>query len=87
MQDIQRLPRHFKEHKPDVVIHFAANAYVEESVTNPGKYFRNNVAGTLTFLEAMRDEDVANIVASGTCAVHGQPDVSAIGEETPARPG
>src|SRR5277367_5563165 len=43
------------KYRPDAVMHFAAFAYVGESVTNPGKYYRNNVAGSLSLLEAMRD--------------------------------
>ena len=46
----------FTEYEPAGVIHFAAYAYVGESVTDPAKYYRNNVAGTLTLLEAMRDQ-------------------------------
>jgi UDP-glucose 4-epimerase len=63
----------FNEYKPAGVIHFAAYAYVGESVTDPAKYYRNNVAGTLTLLEAMRDHDSRPIVFSSTCAVYGLP--------------
>lgn len=80
--DTQKLRSCLREWHPDVIIHFAANAYVGESVLNPGKYFRNNVAGTLSILEAMRDEGVQNIVVSGTCAVYGQPEQVPITEET-----
>lgn len=72
--------------RPDCVIHFAASAYVGESVRDPGKYFSNNVCGTLSLLEAMRDSDVRSIVVSGTCAVYGWPDTPTITEETPAMP-
>lgn len=84
--DTQKLRHCFREWRPDVVIHFAAHAYVGESVLNPGKYFRNNVAGTLSILEAMRDEGVENIVVSGTCAVYGQPESMPIRESMPVRP-
>ena len=55
------------------VVHFAAYAYVGESVTNPRKYFRNNVAGTLNLLDAMVDAGVRDIVFSSTCATYGEP--------------
>ena len=72
--------------KPDAVIHFAAFAYVGESVSNPGIYYRNNVGGTLSLLEAMRDAGVARIIVSSTCATYGQPDRMPITEDTPQRP-
>lgn len=75
-----------REHKPAGIIHFAAKAYVGESVLDPGKYFSNNVTETLSILEAMREEDVLAIVVSGTCAVYGQPERIPITEETPKRP-
>lgn len=84
--ETQKLRAAFREWHPDVVIHFAAKAYVGESVLNPGKYFRNNAAGTLSILEAMRDEEIPNIVVSGTCAVYGQPEAMPIVESMPARP-
>lgn len=61
------------EQKPIGVVHFAGYAYVGESVTNPGKYYRNNIVGSLTLLEAMRDNQVKNLVFSSTCAVYGIP--------------
>jgi UDP-arabinose 4-epimerase len=72
--------------KPDAVIHFAAFAYVGESVGNPGIYYRNNVGGTLSLLEAMRDAGVSRIIVSSTCATYGQPDRMPITEDTPQRP-
>ena len=57
-----------------------------ESVTNPGKYYRNNFVGSLTLLEAMRDHGVDKIVFSSTCATYGVPEVLPISEETPQRP-
>lgn len=86
IKDTQKLRSCLKATKPDIIIHFAANAYVGESVKNPGKYFRNNVQGTLSILEAMREENVKNIVVSGTCAVYGQPDKLPIDESTPCAP-
>ncbi len=84
--DTQHLRAAMRLHKPDGVIHFAAFAYVGESVQNPGKYFRNNVAGTLSILEAMRDEGVPSIVVSSTCAVYGQPEEVPISVTCPTAP-
>lgn len=68
------------------VIHFAAKAYVGESVLRPEWYFHNNVSGTLSLLEAMRSEGVQNIVVSGTCAVYGQPGTLPITEDCATSP-
>ncbi len=68
------------------VIHFAAFAYVGESMTEAARYFNNNVAGTLSLLEAMREAGVRRIVFSSTCATYGIPGCSPIGEETPQQP-
>lgn len=84
--DTQKLRDSFRRWRPEAVIHFAAHAYVGESVTNPGKYFRNNAVGTLSILEAMRDEGVKNIVVSGTCAIYGEPASMPIVETMPANP-
>ncbi len=68
-------------------MHFAAFAYVGESVTDPGKYYRNNVAGSLTLLEAMRDHGIDQFVFSSTCATYGIPGPAARSrEDTPQRP-
>ena len=76
----------FKTWQPVAVMHFAAFAYVGESVTNPGKYYRNNVAGTLTLLEAMRDASVGQFVFSSTCATYGVPNCLPILEDHPQNP-
>ena len=57
----------------DAVVHFAANALVGESMTNPAKYFQNNTVGSLNLLDAMRDAGVETIVFSSTCATYGDP--------------
>ena len=67
-------------------MHFAAFAYVGESVEYPGKYYRNNVAGSLTILEAMRDNGIDKIIFSSTCAVYGIPEKVPIPEDHPQRP-
>jgi UDP-arabinose 4-epimerase len=72
--------------RPEAVIHFAAFAYVEESVTNPHIYYDNNVAGTLSILKAMTESSVSNLIVSSTCATYGQPDRIPITEDTPQQP-
>lgn len=86
IRDTQKLRSCLRRVRPDGIIHFAAYAYVGESVVNPGKYFSNNVGGTLSILHAMRDEEVQNIVVSSTCAVYGQPESLPISEATPTNP-
>jgi UDP-arabinose 4-epimerase len=68
------------------VMHFAAFAYVGESVAKPELYFRNNVMGSLTLLEAMVEAGVRSIVFSSTCATYGLPESLPIRESTPQRP-
>jgi len=70
----------------EAVMHFAANALVGESMTNPAKYFRNNVTGGLHLLEAMAACDVKKIVISSTCATFGTPERVPIDETLPQRP-
>jgi len=84
--DTQLLSRTVREYRIEAVIHFAAYAYVGESMQAPEKYFRNNVAGTLSLLEAMRTNDVEHIVFSSTCATYGLPDSVPIDEAQPQRP-
>src|SRR5579864_2564654 len=74
------------ESKPDAVMHFAANALVGESMQNPSKYFRNNVANGLNLLDAMIEAGVKSFVFSSTCAIFGPPDRLPIDESLPARP-
>jgi UDP-glucose 4-epimerase len=70
----------------EAVMHFAAFALVGESVTDPAKYYQNNVVGTLSLLDAMRDCDVKRIVFSSTCATYGEPTSMPIRENTPQSP-
>ncbi len=60
--------------KPEAVMHFAANALVAESMTNPSKYFRNNVASGLNLLDATVDAGVKKFIFSSTCATYGTPE-------------
>jgi UDP-arabinose 4-epimerase len=80
------LRRVMAEHDVTAVVHFAAYAYVGESVTDPRKYYRNNVAGTLSLLDAMLDAGVRDIVFSSTCATYGEPEKVPIDELHPQRP-
>jgi len=75
-----------KRHKIEAVIHFAANAFVGESVTDPRKYFRNNVVNTLNLLDAMNDKGIQPIVFSSTCATYGVPEQMPISESHPQSP-
>jgi UDP-glucose-4-epimerase GalE len=70
----------------DAIMHFAAHAYVGESVTNPRKYFRNNVEGGLSLLNAAVDAGVKKIIFSSTCAVYGEVAKIPIDENIPREP-
>lgn len=72
--------------KAEAVIHFAASALVGESMTNPAKYFRNNVANGLNLLEAAKDNGVRKFVFSSTCATYGLPERVPMDESTPQKP-
>ncbi len=72
--------------RADAVMHFAAHAYVGESVENPRKYFRNNVESALHLLNATLDAGIRRFVFSSTCAVYGIPAKIPITEDTPREP-
>jgi UDP-arabinose 4-epimerase len=80
------LSRVFAEHRVTAVIHFAAYAYVGESVQHPRKYFHNNVTGSLALLDAMVDHGVRDVVFSSTCATYGTPVQVPMTEDHPQRP-
>jgi UDP-glucose-4-epimerase GalE len=84
--DRRRLETVLQKYKPLAVMHFAAYAYVGESVENPAKYYRNNVAGTLTLLESMRNCGINRMIFSSTCATYGMPEQIPIGEDHPQCP-
>jgi UDP-glucose-4-epimerase GalE len=86
LSDPARLAEVFASRKVDAVVHFAANALVGESMTNPAKYFRNNTVGTLNLLDAMREAGVGTIVFSSTCATYGDPVRVPIDETHPQSP-
>ena len=84
--DRGRLDEVIAKYKPMAVMHFAAFAYVGESVADPGKYYRNNVVGSLTLIEAARDAGIANFVFSSSCATYGVPAQMPITEDTQQNP-
>jgi UDP-arabinose 4-epimerase len=76
----------FERYRPNAVIHFAALAYVGESMSRPLAYYRVNVAGLINIIEAMLRYGVISIVFSSSCATYGIPDRQPIGENAPQRP-
>jgi UDP-glucose-4-epimerase GalE len=75
-----------KKYKVQAVMHFAASAYVGESMTDPRRYFQNNVVNTLKLLEAQIETSVKCIVFSSTCATYGIPQTPLIAEDHPQSP-
>src|SRR5882672_2416668 len=84
--DRQLIEKILAKQQPDAVMHFAANALVGESMQNPSKYFRNNIANGLNLLDAMVAAGVGKIIFSSTCAIFGPPERLPIDETTPPRP-
>ncbi len=86
MSDAGLLEKIFNSHKISAVMHFAAFCYVGESVTDPGKYYRNNVAETLALLEEMVRAQVKRFIFSSSCATYGEPLEIPMTEEHPQAP-
>lgn len=86
LMDGQKLRSLMREHTIEAVMHFAAYALVGESVTDPAKYYQNNIVGTLSLLDSMRDCGVGRIVFSSTCATYGTPQEVPIPETHPQSP-
>jgi UDP-arabinose 4-epimerase len=86
LSDRARLDEVFVSHRPEAVMHFAAFTAVGESVTDPGKYYRNNVAGSLTLIEAAAAHGVDKFVFSSTAAAYGLPASVPITEDAPNKP-
>ena len=84
--DPQAIAQVLQEFEPHAVIHFAAYAYVGESVSDPEKYYRNNVVGSLNLFEAMRKAGVGKIIFSSTCATYGLPEQDLISESHAQKP-
>ena len=86
LADINLLENLFQEHQFDGVMHFAANSLVGESMTNPAKYYRNNVGNTLNLLDVMVRHNVKHFIFSSTAATFGEPEYSPIDEAHPQNP-
>jgi UDP-arabinose 4-epimerase len=86
LHDAHLLAETLAAHKPCAVMHFAAFAYVGESVADPLKYYRNNVGGTLSLLSAMHTAGIDRLVFSSTCATYGNPETELLAETHPQKP-
>ena len=86
VRDRATLADAMRTHHVDAVIHFAASAYVGESVQDPAKYYDNNVGGMMSLLAAAQDAGVARVVFSSSCATYGQPDRLPIAEDAAQAP-
>ncbi len=80
------LKKVFTKHKFDAVVHFAAFAYVGESVENPIKYYENNVVGSFNLLRTCIEANIKKFVFSSTCSLYGNPDKIPISEDQPTNP-
>lgn len=86
VRDTEALTQALSAHRIECVMHFAAFAYVGESVAEPLAYYDNNTRGTLSVLEAMERAEVTRLVFSSTCASYGVPEELPIRETTPQAP-
>ena len=86
LADRQKIEAAFSKTRPDAVMHFAASALVGESMRDPSKYFRNNVANGLNLLDALVAAGVPRIIFSSTCAIFGPPERLPIDETLSPRP-
>ncbi|PIE09379.1 MAG: UDP-glucose 4-epimerase GalE [Rhodobacterales bacterium] len=86
VRDTARLTESLRQHGVGTVMHFAASAYVGESVSDPALYYDNNVCGMASLLTACRDAGVNEIVFSSSCATYGLPDTLPIREQSPQHP-
>jgi UDP-glucose 4-epimerase len=86
LMDREDLIAILRDKQIDAVMHFAAFAYVGESVQKPARYYQNNVVGTLSLMEAMRAAGISRIVFSSTCATYGVPDAVPITENEKQAP-
>src|SRR3990167_1168299 len=86
LSDAKALTACFENHAVDVVMHFASSIIVSESVENPAKYYKNNVANTINLLDVMWAHHVNNIIFSSTAAVYGNPIEIPISIDHPKNP-
>ncbi len=84
--DIHALEDLFKKYSFDSIVHFAAFAYVGESVENPILYYQNNVVGSFNLIRAAVEAEIKNFVFSSTCSLYGNPSEVPISEELPTNP-
>lgn len=84
--DADRLGEVIGRYEPAAAMHFAASSLVAQSVADPGAYYRNNVVGSLTLIEALARSGVDAIVFSSTCAVYGEPQTELLEEGHPREP-
>ena len=86
LRSMPDLDRCFSTHRVDLVMHFAALAYVGESVTKPDLYYQNNVVGALNLLSTMHKHGQRRLVFSSSCSTYGEPERVPIPESHPQRP-
>src|SRR5207245_11405668 len=86
LKELDALDHALVIHRIEAVMHFAANAFVGESVTNPAKYYQNNLVNTLNLMERIRRHNIGRFVFSSSCATFGVPERIPITEESPQRP-
>ncbi|MGA2747661.1 MAG: UDP-glucose 4-epimerase GalE [Verrucomicrobiota bacterium] len=86
LSDVDNINEAVRDAKPEAILHFAAHAQVGESMVNPSKYFRNNVANGLNLLDAAVAAGVKKFVFSSTCATYGPPERVPMTEDLPQRP-
>jgi len=86
LADVNALEELFSSNHFDVVMHFASSILVGESVSNPAKYYRNNVSNTQNLLDVMVKHDVKNFIFSSTAAIFGEPEYTPIDEKHPKNP-
>ncbi|MFO0847625.1 MAG: UDP-glucose 4-epimerase GalE [Gemmataceae bacterium] len=86
LADVDHLDHTLVVNRVEAVIHFAASAYVGESVTDPAKYYRNNLLNSLNLLERVRRHKIARFVFSSTCATYGVPTAVPITEDEKQSP-
>jgi UDP-glucose 4-epimerase len=84
--DIKELNSVFKKYNFDSIIHFAAFAYVGESVENPAMYFRNNVSGSSNLIKIANENGVKKFIFSSTCSLYGNPEIIPISEKESIKP-
>ena len=84
--DRSRLSQVFKKHDPIAVMHFGALSDVGQSVQQPGRYWHNNVTGSLTLIQTMAEFGCENMVFSSTCAIYGDQDGVVLDENCPQQP-